>query len=227
MSAQTLALPSFWRAPSGSVGNTSLPLSKSIAAALLPSFQRGKEKGRDRELLGRIAEGDVAALRLLYDEQAPRALAIARRILRSVEEAEDVVQETFLELWRRAPQFDGRKGGAVAWVITIARSRAIDRLRAAGTAGRAIEGAGTSPDALPTIPLSPAEHTERRSTESRVADALAALPKEQRQAIELAYFDGLSQSEIASKTDTPLGTVKMRVKLAIGKLAAILKDDLS
>jgi RNA polymerase sigma-70 factor, ECF subfamily len=227
MSSQSLALPSFWRAPPQSVGNTSLPLSKSIAAALLPSFERGKEKGRDRELLGRIAQGDVAALRVLYDEQAPRALSIARRILRSVEEAEDVVQETFLELWRRAPQFDGRKGGAVAWVITIARSRAIDRLRAAGTAGRAIEGVGTSPDAHPTVPLSPAEHTERRSTESRVADALAALPKEQRQAIELAYFDGLSQTEIATKTETPLGTVKMRVKLAISKLAAILKDDLS
>jgi RNA polymerase sigma-70 factor (ECF subfamily) len=202
-------------------------LSKSIAAALLPAFDRGKEKGRDRELLGRIAQGDVAALRVLYDEQAPRALAIARRILRSAEEAEDVVQETFLELWRRAPQFDGRKGGAVAWVITIARSRSIDRLRAAGTAGRAIEGAGASPDTLPTVPMSPAEHTEMRSTESRVAHALSSLPKEQRQTIELAYFDGLSQTEIATKTATPLGTVKMRVKLAIGKLAAILKDDLS
>ncbi|HSS40449.1 MAG TPA: sigma-70 family RNA polymerase sigma factor [Polyangia bacterium] len=202
-------------------------MSKSIAAALLPAFERGKEKARDRELLGRVAEGDVAALRDLYDEQAPRALAVARRILRNAEEAEDIVQETFLELWKRAPQFDGRKGGAVAWVITIARSRAIDRLRAAGTAGRAIEGAGTAVDTHPTIPLSPAEHTERRSTESRVADALAALPKEQRQAIELAYFDGLSQTEIATKTGSPLGTVKMRVKLAIGKLATLLKDDLA
>jgi RNA polymerase sigma-70 factor, ECF subfamily len=227
MSAKTAALPYFWRAGGGSVANTFRPLSKSIAAALLPAFERGKEKARDRELLGRVAEGDVAALRVLYDEQAPRALAVARRILRNAEEAEDIVQETFLELWKRAPQFDGRKGGAVAWVITIARSRAIDRLRAAGTAGRAIEGAETAVDTHPTIPLSPAEHTERRSTESRVADALAALPKEQRQAIELAYFDGLSQTEIATKTGSPLGTVKMRVKLAIGKLATLLKDDLA
>ncbi len=227
MSAKTAALPYIWGAGPGSVRNTFTPLSKTIAAALLPGFERGKEKGRDRELLGRVAQGDVAALRVLYNEQAPRALAIARRILRNVEEAEDVVQETFLELWRRAPQFDGRKGGAVAWVITIARSRAIDRLRAAGTAGRAIEGVATAVDAHPTVPVCPAEHTERRSTESRVAEALAALPKEQRQAIELAYFDGLSQTEIATKTATPLGTVKMRVKLAIGKLAGLLKDDLA
>jgi RNA polymerase sigma-70 factor, ECF subfamily len=227
MSAKTAALPYFWRAGGASVVDTFRPLSKSIAAALLPAFERGKEKGRDRELLGRVAQGDVAALRVLYNEQAPRALAVARRILRNAEEAEDIVQETFLELWRRAPQFDGRKGGAVAWVITIARSRAIDRLRASGTAGRAIEGAGTAVDTHPTVPLSPAEHTERRSTESRVADALAALPKEQRQAIELAYFDGLSQTEIATKTGSPLGTVKMRVKLAIGKLATLLKDDLA
>jgi RNA polymerase sigma-70 factor, ECF subfamily len=227
MSGKTAALPYFWRAGGASVADAFRPLSKSIAAALLPAFERGKDKGRDRELLGRVADGDVSALRVLYDEQAPRALAVARRILRNAEEAEDVVQETFLELWRRASQFDGRKGGAVGWVITIARSRAIDRLRAAGTAGRAIEGAETAVDTHPTVPLSPAEHTERRSTESRVADALAALPKEQRQAIELAYFDGLSQTEIATKTGSPLGTVKMRVKLAIGKLANILKDDLA
>ena len=158
---------------------------------MLPAFERAKDAGRDRELLGRVAQGDVAALRVLYSEQAPRALGIARRILRHAEEAEDIVQETFLEVWRRAAQFDRRKGGAAGWVITIARSRAIDRLRAAGTAGRAMDGAEIAAETHPTIPLSPADHTERRSTESRVADALAALPKEQRQAIELAYFDGL------------------------------------
>ena len=198
-------------------------MANSIAVSLLPAFDRAKDIGRDPELLGRVAQGDVAALRVLYSEQAPRALGVARRILRHAEEAEDIVQETFLEVWRRAAQFDGRKGGAVGWVITIARSRAIDRLRAAGTAGRAIEGAEIAVDTHPTIPLSPVDHTERRSTESRVADALAALPKEQRQAIELAYFDGLSQTEIATKTGSPLGTVKMRVKLAVEKLARILK----
>jgi len=178
-------------------------------------------------LLGRVAAGDVAALRLVYNDHAPRAMAIARRILRNVEEAEDIVQETFLELWRRAPQFDGRRGGLVAWIVTIARSRAIDRLRSSSTAGRTIDEVIATPEVHPSGPLSPVEHTERRLTESKVAEALATLPAEQRQTIQLAYFDGLSQTEIAAKTGSPLGTVKMRVKLAVGKLKTLLKDDFS
>jgi RNA polymerase sigma-70 factor, ECF subfamily len=178
-------------------------------------------------LLGRVATGDVAALRLVYEQHAPRAMAIARRILRSAEEAEDIVQETFLELWRRAPQFDGQRGGLVAWIVTIARSRAIDRLRSSSTAGRAVDEASTSPDVHPTAPPSPIAETERRIVEAKVADALATLPPEQRRTIQLAYFDGLSQTEIAAKTGSPLGTVKMRVKLAVGKLKTLLKDDFS
>ena len=153
MSAQALPIIGFWRAPRPTVANTFPPLSKSIAAAFTPAFAGTPERSRDRELLGRVAKGDVTALRVLYDEHASRALAIARRILRNAEEAEDVVQETFLELWRRAHQFDGKRGGAVAWVVTIARSRAIDRLRASATAGRAVEGASTSPDVHPVIPV--------------------------------------------------------------------------
>ncbi len=178
-------------------------------------------------LLGRVATGDVQALRLVYEAHAPRAMAIARRILRSAEEAEDIVQETFLELWRRAPQFDGQRGGLCAWVVTIARSRAIDRLRSSSTAGRAVDEASTSPEVHPTAPPSPVAETERRIVEAKVADALATLPPEQRRTIQLAYFDGLSQTEIAAKTGSPLGTVKMRVKLAVGKLKTLLKDDFS
>src|SRR6185312_10065252 len=160
MSAQAGFFPLFWRADPERVPNTSRPLSKSAAAmASHPSVTGSPGKISDRALLGRVATGDVAALRLIYEAHAPRAMAIARRILRNVEEAEDIVQETFLELWRRAPQFDGRRGGLFAWVVTIARSRAIDRLRAAGTAGRAIEGVATAVDAHPTLPPCPDEHT--------------------------------------------------------------------
>jgi RNA polymerase sigma-70 factor (ECF subfamily) len=183
------------------------------------------ERARDRELLARVSRGEVAALRTLYEEHAPRAMAIAIRILRSVQDAEDVVQETFVELWRRSRQFDAARGGAVAWVVTIARSRAIDRLRASGTAGRAIQEAEANEELRPAAFPLPHLETERRRDEARVARALRALPVEQRRAIELAYFDGLSQSEIAQKTGSPLGTVKMRVKLAIAKLAALLKED--
>src|SRR5579863_2941679 len=156
MSAQAWFFPAFWRAEPERVPNTQRPLGKSVVAtALHPAVNPGlaaPEKTSDRVLLGRVATGDVAALRLVYEEHAPRAMAIARRILRSVEEAEDIVQETFLELWRRAPQFDGRRGGLCAWVVTIARSRAIDRLRSSATAGRAVDEASASPEVHPTAP---------------------------------------------------------------------------
>jgi RNA polymerase sigma-70 factor (ECF subfamily) len=177
----------------------------------------------DRALLARMARGDVEALRRLYHDHARRAMAIAMRVLRNEPEAEDVVQETFLEIWRRADQFDNQRGGAAAWVVTIARSRAIDRLRSTGTTSRAIETASGS--LIPSAELLPSEHAERRHDEARVAEALGALPAEQRLTIELAYFEGLSQSEIATRTGSPLGTVKMRVKLALGKLARLLKRD--
>ena len=184
------------------------------------------DRARDRELLARVARGDVAALRALYDQHASRAITIAFRILRNREEAEDVVQETFLEVWRRSAQFDPGRGGAVAWVVTIARSRAIDRLRARTIAGKTIASASEDADGLlPTPPPSPAVETERRRDERRVAAALGALPAAQRRAIELAYFEGLSQSEIAAKTASPLGTVKMRVKLAMAKLADLLGNE--
>lgn len=164
----------------------------------------------------------MRALRALYLEHAPRAMAIAVRILRDPCEGEDIVQETFVELWRRAAQYDGARGGAASWIVTIARSRAIDRLRAAGAAGRAIEGA-TNVQASAALP-SPSDELEQRRDQARIADALATLPAEQRQTIELAYFEGLSQSEIAARTGNPLGTVKMRVKLAMGKLAAFFGE---
>jgi RNA polymerase sigma-70 factor (ECF subfamily) len=212
------------------------PVAATISAAHIPhslgrqfasTAARGAphtpERHGDRKLLTRVARGEVGALRVLYDHHARRAMAIAMRVLRNESEAEDVVQETFLEVWRRAAQFDNQRGGVAAWVVTIARSRAIDRLRSTGTTSRAIEAASGTleppPEALPS------DEVERRRDEARVAAALGELPIEQRQTIELAYFEGLSQSEIAQRTGSPLGTVKMRVKLAMSKLAKLLKPE--
>jgi RNA polymerase sigma-70 factor (ECF subfamily) len=195
-----------------------------IFAGILPRPAiTAADRTRDRELLRLVASGDVGALRTLYNEHAPRAMAVAMRVLRAKPEAEDIVQETFLELWRRAAQYSVDRGGAVAWVVTIARSRAIDRLRSSASASRAVDGASDHME--PPAEAHPHEETEKRRDEVRVAAALGELPPEQRQTIELAYFEGLSQSEIAAKTGSPLGTVKMRVKLAMTKLAALLKDE--
>jgi RNA polymerase sigma-70 factor, ECF subfamily len=215
--AAWLELPTGPRAP-----NIERNVSRSAAAVLRVG---SSDRARDRQLLARIAAGDVAALRAIYERHAPRAIAIAFRILRDRAEAEDIVQETFLELWRRSSQFDPGRGGAIAWVVTIARSRAIDRLRASGTAGRTIASAGAGDQLAPlALPL-PSDETEQRRNVARVAAALAELPEAQRETIELAYFEGLSQSEIAERTATPLGTVKMRVKLAMAKLAMLLKEE--
>lgn len=186
------------------------------------------ERARDRDLLARIARGDVKALRSLYDQHAARALGVARRILKDRSEAEDIVQETFLELWRRAATYDHDRAGASAWIITIARSRAIDRLRASASASRAVSGSAATavdPDgSLPTAALSPSDAAEQSGDRVRITRALATLPAEQRRTIELAYYQGLSQREIAAKTGDPLGTVKMRVRLGIAKLANLLRE---
>lgn len=184
----------------------------------------GAERSRDRDLLARIARGDVAALRCVYDAHAGRVLAVALRILKDQAEAEDVVQETFLELWRRSAQYDQARGGAIAWIVTIARSRAIDRLRSSGSAARALEAASAAPASAEPEPL-PGDLAELNRERSRIVAALETLPQEQREAIELAYYEGLSQREIAERTTSPLGTVKMRVRLALSKLAGLLKGE--
>jgi len=174
-------------------------------------------------LFARVAAGDQAALRALYDRHAPQAMAVAMRILRAPNEAEEIVQETFVEVWRRAAEYDGRRGGATTWIVAIARNRAIDRLRARGTIDRTQRAAADEPLAR-TAPT-PLEDVEDRQRRARVATALAVLPVEQRRCIELAYFEGLSHGEIAARTGDPLGTVKTRMRLGMDKLAALLDDS--
>jgi RNA polymerase sigma-70 factor, ECF subfamily len=163
----------------------------------------------------------LGELRALYDACSGRVMAIALHLLRDRAEAEDVVQEAFLELWRRAPAYDPARGSREAWAVTIARSRALDRLRARGSARRAAERAAADP-AVPPAP--PVELAEARQLRTRVQGALEALPAPQREAVELAYFGGLSETEIAARVGEPLGTIKTRLRLAMEKLAAQLVE---
>jgi RNA polymerase sigma-70 factor (ECF subfamily) len=175
----------------------------------------------DRALLDRVSSGDAAALRTLYDRCSARALSVASRVLGVRSEAEEVVQETFVQVWRQAASYDASRGGAMAWVLTIARSRALDRLRTRAAAERAV---ARSEDPEPPTQPAPLEAAEQRQLRQRVLAALAALPREQRSAIELAYYEGLSHSEIAARLGDPLGTVKTRVRLGLAKLAALLDE---
>jgi len=173
------------------------------------------------EVIRRVEQGDANALRTLYERFAGRAMAIALRVLQQPHEAEEVVQETFLEIWKRAASYDPSRGAPAAWVATIARTRAIDRLRLRGSTARAVAAS-----AEPPLPARTAvEAVEQREARQIITAALLALPEEQRRVIELAYFQGLSQSEIADRTGEALGTVKTRVRLAMEKLSGLVQND--
>jgi RNA polymerase sigma-70 factor (ECF subfamily) len=171
----------------------------------------------DLHLVERLAASDLAAAGELYDRYAPLVLALARRILRNDEDAEDVVQEVFSQIWRSAARFESRRGSVGAWVTMMARSRAIDRLRA--RAGRPDQASSVQdPDGMPSTAPGPSDHLLREERAVHVREALLALPGPQRTALELAYFEGLSQSEIAHRLAEPLGTVKTRIRTALQTL---------
>jgi RNA polymerase sigma-70 factor (ECF subfamily) len=181
----------------------------------------GSDNSEPNELsqLRRAARGEAEALRSLYERYSPTIFAVALRILTNRSESEEVVQDTFLEVWRRAGEYDPRRGSPIAWMVTIARTRAIDRLRARASQDRTL-----AQSVAPSSAFSPAELAEGRQARERVQAALADLPAEQRRVLELAYFEGLSQSEIAKKTGDALGTVKTRVRLGMEKLSATLVE---
>lgn len=174
----------------------------------------------DQALLSKVSVGDASALRALYDSCGARALSVAYRVLGTRSEAEEVVQETFVQVWRQARSYDASRGGAMAWIATIARSRALDRLRTRSANERAVARSAEEPE--PRYAPAPVEIAAQRELRAQVSAALSSLPPEQRSAIELAYYEGLSHSEIAARLGDPLGTVKTRVRLGLAKLAAVL-----
>lgn len=151
-------------------------------------------------------------------------MSAARRILGDPSEAEDVAQETFIELWRRSSDFDARRGSAATWVMTIARSRAIDRLRARARASRVLDIAAV--DLQPAATPTPDELEDRRRNHDRLHETLDALTSNQRAAMQLAYFDQLSQAEIAARTGIPLGTVKLQRRTALAALSRLFRTSL-
>lgn len=171
----------------------------------------------DHALIVRIEGRDAEALALLYDRYGARLLGLAQRILGNTGEAEEILQEVFLHVWRGASTYDSSRGTVLAWLLVATRSRSIDRLR---TRRPALRAGLRSLDDAPESPSS--EDLEANSAERQWSSlcraAIAELPPEQRRALELAYFEGLTHQEIAARTETPLGTVKTRVRLGLMKL---------
>lgn len=181
----------------------------------------------DRDLITRAGGGEETAIAELYDRYGSVLYAVAYRVVGRRADAEDVVVEAFAQAWRDATRFEASRGSVAAWLIMIARSRALDVVRARGRRDRITASAAVAePESPPAMgawrpePGEALDHAERREQVSR---AMAALSPTQREAIELAYFEGLSQSEIAERLREPLGTVKTRVRLGMQKLREALR----
>lgn len=171
--------------------------------------QQAPDQSRDGvALLRRIADRDETAVAALYDRYSRLLFGLIHRILRDRGEAEDVLQDVYLAVWSRAESYEARLGSAEAWLVRIARNRAIDRLRSRTVRVRAIE-ALDPPHVAPDNPEHAASRSEQRE---RVVRALEPLPGEQRELIEHAYYFGLTQSELAVRFGLPLGTVKTRIR---------------
>jgi RNA polymerase sigma-70 factor (ECF subfamily) len=178
----------------------------------------------DVMLLRLIGERRPEALSELYDRYAPMLLALARRILNSPADAEEVLQEVLLHVWNQSARYDPARSSVSTWLVLLTRSRAIDRLRHHGVVDRTHEAA--YPDGAPgdTSPDGP-ESVLLRERRERVKRELDQLPPEQRQVLEMAFYQGLSQSEISAQADLPLGTVKTRTLLAMKKLRNALRSE--
>jgi RNA polymerase sigma-70 factor (ECF subfamily) len=184
--------------------------------------QGPEDRPVDQELVARVAQGEPDALAALYDRHERAVYSLVFRIVRDQGEAEDVVQDVFSQAWAQAARHDPSRGAVGAWLLTIARSRAIDRLRS--RRARPDNAPADERDVVSLRAPGPAQDAQLLSRERAaiVRSALERLPVLQRIAIELAYYEGLSQSEIAERLEQPLGTIKTRMRLALLKLRETL-----
>jgi RNA polymerase sigma-70 factor (ECF subfamily) len=181
----------------------------------------------DQSLLARVAQGDEPALERLYDRYSGSLYAVAYRISGTASDAEEIVLDSFTQVWRDATRFQPGRGSVIAWLTVICRSRALDLIRARGRRTKVVSKAeAAEPDAPPAMGTpNPGtdDDVERFERRKIVADALRSLSPPQRQAVELAFYEGLSHSEIAERLGEPLGTVKTRVRLAMQRLRESLR----
>jgi RNA polymerase sigma-70 factor, ECF subfamily len=197
----------------------------SYAIIRVPVTERQPEQaqngGFDAGLAARLADRDPAALTEVYGRFARVTFGFLLKTLGDRATAEDVQQQVYLEVWQRAPTYDPERGGMLTWVMTIARSRAIDQLRR--RIPEPVGGAGEP--AFEPDPEARVDEVERLVERYRIAALLDGLPREESRMLRMRFYDDLSQTEIASRTGIPLGTVKMRMTQALGRLRERLEEE--
>jgi RNA polymerase sigma-70 factor (ECF subfamily) len=174
------------------------------------------------DLIRRMSAGDRDAFTRFYDRYSPLVFPLILRIVRDRADAADVLQDVFWEAWQGAGSYDSRRGTPEAWMIMRARTRAIDRIRAVRRRGETFV-APVDEGLTPAPPEAGGDAAERAEDRGIVRSALDALPPPQREAIELAYYAGLTQTEIAERLQQPLGTVKTRIRLGLERLRDVVR----
>jgi len=191
------------------------PLPSRMAAE--PVARHPEHAVQDVALVGQMAAGDESALGALYDRWVDVVTALVVRIVRDAQDAEEVVEAVFWQAWQQAGRYAADRGAPGAWLLAMARSRSLDRLRSLRRRRDEQPADETIFDRQPAAG-DPLSHLDDRERAERVMQAMAAVPDEQRDVLELAYFEGLSQTEIAERLGQPLGTAKTRARLGLRKL---------
>lgn len=177
-------------------------------------------------LIQKVGRGDRHSFEQLYDRFSGVLFTTAYRVLNDQEAAEDVLQDVFLQIWDKAPTYDPKRGKPLSWAVTLTRNKAIDRLRSAQRRYRLQEELEQESGSVTELHMDSFEEVDSAEKSQIVRQAVMRLSKEQRQAIELAFFSGLTQSEIAVELKQPLGTVKARIRRGMMKLKELIGNRL-
>jgi RNA polymerase sigma-70 factor (ECF subfamily) len=179
----------------------------------------------DEEIIVRLKDGESWAMSVLYDRYARLVFSLALKILNDRGAAEETVQEVFVKVWKRSRDFDAKRGKFSSWLTGIAHNHAIDEMRRRRVRPSASENDDDAMDTVLDDGPAPLDLAMQSMEHRRIVDALCGIPEEQRRAIEMAYFEGLTQQEISNKLGQPLGTVKTRMRLGMQKLRTLLEEQ--
>ena len=204
------------------LSRTCVPVSERCLTPADKRTQREDLRAELASLVDRVRRRDQAALARLYDDTAACVHGVISRILHDPQMAEETTLDVYLQVWNTADSYTARRGSPLAWILTIARSRAIDRLRSVAAHRRREKSFAESLEFATRAQDDPELSVVSEERRERVAAAIVRLPEDQRRAIELAFFQGLSHSEIAARLGSPLGTIKSQIRLGMVKLRSVL-----